>query len=115
MAPEILESGQVATKESDVFSFAMVMIEVCGDRPITYRRPHSLVKVFTGEIPFKRAPSSEVVMRLAGGERPGRPTHPIFTDPLWELTQRCWGMPAQDRPKMEDVLEELSALSFALL
>lgn len=33
-APEILESDQAATKESDVFSFGMVMIEVCGDRSI---------------------------------------------------------------------------------
>ena len=39
-APEIFESGRAATKESDVFSFGMVMIEVGGDRTTTYQRPY---------------------------------------------------------------------------
>ena len=34
-APEVLRSGQGVTKESDVFSFGMVMIEVGSNRPIT--------------------------------------------------------------------------------
>jgi serine/threonine protein kinase len=109
-APEILGSDQAATEESDVFSFGMVMIEVGGDRSITYQRPYPLLKTFTGEIPFTRVPTSEVVMRIMGGDRPSRPTHPKFTDSLWELTKRCWETTSQDRPKMKDVLEELSAL-----
>jgi len=31
-APEILQFGKTATKESDIFSFGMVIIEVGGDR-----------------------------------------------------------------------------------
>lgn len=111
-APEILGSGQATTKESDIFSFGMVMIEVGGNRSTIYQRPYPLLKVFTGEIPFKRVQTSEVVMRITGGERPERPTHPKFTDPLWELTKECWKVAPQDRPKMEDVLRKLSVPSF---
>ena len=71
------------------------------------------MKVFTGEVPFKRVLASEVVMRIADGDRPSRPTHPKFTDPLWELTRRCWRAEAQDRPKMEDVVEELLVSGFS--
>lgn len=71
-----------------------------------------LLETFTGEIPFKRVQTSQVVMRIVGGERPERPIHPKFTDPLWELTMRCWKVAPQDRPKMDDVLEELLAPSF---
>ena len=71
------------------------------------------MKVFTGEVPFQRVMESEAVMRILGGDRPGRPTHPKFTDPLWELTKRCWRPVAQDRPKMEGVLEELSVFGVA--
>ena len=77
--------------------------------------PYPLLKVFTGEIPFKRVQTSEVVMRITGGERPERPTHPKFTDPLWELAKRCWKVAPQDRPKMEDVLIKLSAPSCSFL
>ncbi|KAF9644875.1 kinase-like protein [Thelephora ganbajun] len=91
-APEILRSGQAVSKESDVFSFGMVMTEI-----------------FTGEVPFKTLKALEIVMRITHGERPGRPSHPKFTENLWELTQRCWTEAPQDRPKMEEVLKELSA------
>ena len=111
-APEIF-GGEAATRESDVFSFGMVIIEVSEDRSTTSQRPYLLVKIFTGEIPFKRVPTSEVVVRVTSGDRPKRPTHPKFTDPLWELTQSCWRATAQDRPKMEDVLEELLASGFS--
>ncbi|KAF9789479.1 kinase-like domain-containing protein [Thelephora terrestris] len=89
-APELLQNDMMVTKESDVHSFAMVVIEV-----------------FTGEVPFKEAKSSEVVMRIIDGERPGRPSHPNFTAALWELTQKCWSRAAEERPKMEDVVGDL--------
>jgi len=107
-APELFGPNQVVNMESDVFSFGMVMIEVWGNRSTVCQPPYLLTKIFTGDIPFKTFTGVEVVMRIVGGERPGRPNHPKFIDHLWELTQRCWNV-AQDRPKMEEVLKELSA------
>lgn len=115
-APEVLGSDKAVIKESDVFSFGMVIIEVGGDRSTGHQPPHSLMKVFTGEVPFKGTKASEVVMRVTSGKRPGRPNHPKFTNPLWELTRRCWTEAVQDRPKMEEVtkaLKKLSAFYFA--
>ena len=79
---------------------------------LLHQRPYPLLKTFSGEIPFTRVPTPQVVMRIMDGERPERPTHPEFTDSLWGLTERCWNAASQDRPNMEDVLEEMSALSF---
>jgi len=39
-APEILKGDQSFSKESDVFSFGMVIIEVGGDRFVSYQQPH---------------------------------------------------------------------------
>jgi len=108
-APELLGPDQAANRESDIFSFGMVMIEVGGDRSTAYQPPYPSVKIFTGEVPFKTFTGPEAMMRIMGGGRPERPNHPKFIDHLWELTQRCWKEAAQDRPKMEEVLKELSA------
>lgn len=110
-APEISMLGEAVSKASDVFSFGMVVIEVGSDQSSTaYRSPYSL-KIFTGEVPFNEATSSEVVMCITRGERPRRPAHPKFTNPLWELIGRCWAQAAENRPKMEEVVEVLRRLS----
>jgi len=92
--PELSGTEQMASKESDIFSFGMVMIEV-----------------FTGEVPFNTLKSTEVVMQITGGKRPGRPNHPKFMDELWELAQRCWAAAPQDRSKIEEVLKQLHRIT----
>ena len=116
-APEISTSNEAATKASDVFSLGMVIIEVGRNHSATYQSSYPLVQVFTGEVPFHRVKSAEIVMLIMRGQRPERPNHPKFTTPLWALTQRCWAGVAQDRPKMENVvkvLEELSVFYFCV-
>ncbi|KAF9645427.1 kinase-like protein, partial [Thelephora ganbajun] len=90
-SPEIL-SGGAYSKEADIFSFAMVMIEV-----------------FTGVIPFSDGPSSMAMLLIIQGERPSRPTHPTFTENLWSLMQRCWNHDPHSRPKVSDALQILLA------
>ena len=41
--------------------------------------------------------------------RPPRPTHPTFTDGLWELVKRCWDNEPHLRPEASKVLEVLRA------
>ena len=43
--------------------------------------------------------------------RPPRPTHPTFTDSLWELMRRCWDDNPQLRPEASEVLQILLTLS----
>ncbi|KAF9644874.1 kinase-like protein [Thelephora ganbajun] len=93
-APEILREGTPASKKSDVFSFAMVIFEV-----------------FSGTVPFHDVAAPAVPANIMGGKRPGQPTHPRLTDPLWKLTQRCWKDAAKDRPEMEEVIKELKGVS----
>ncbi|KAF9643026.1 kinase-like protein [Thelephora ganbajun] len=88
-APEVLY-GENPSKESDIFSFAMIMIEV-----------------FTGAIPFNGRSAFVAVSAIMGGERPPRPAHPTLTDNLWTLMQRCWDHNPRLRPEISEVLQIL--------
>ena len=71
------------------------------------------MKLFTGKVPFSDKTAPAAMVGIMAGERPERPNHPGFTEPLWALTQRCWGKDPRSRPKMQEVakvLKELSAL-----
>ena len=105
-APEVLTSDP-ASKESDVFSFGMVIVEVGGNRFVLCQPTDPLMKVFTGEAPFGGERTPAVIAKIVTGKLPPRPSHPRFTDRLWELTQRCLGPVPLDRPCMEEVLKTL--------
>ena len=110
-APEILTSGQAASKESDLFSFGMVIVEVGDDQSIPCQPSYPLMKVFTGKAPFVGSTTPVVIASIMNGKRPERPNHASFTDDLWELTQQCWETAPSDRPNAEQVLEVLKKLS----
>ena len=88
-APEILDEGTYS-KEADVFSFAMVMIEV-----------------YTGAIPFSGSTISMAILAITQGRHPPRPTHPTFTEKLWKLMQRCWNRDPHLRPEISEALQVL--------
>jgi len=110
-APEVLNGGS-HTKEMDLFSFAMVMIEVCHGQSSTvhrgsaHRRSVSM-QIFTGTIPFPSHQTIAAILAIANGGRPPRPTHPTFTDDLWTLMQRCWNHDPHSRPEISEALEVL--------
>ncbi|KAF9644747.1 kinase-like protein, partial [Thelephora ganbajun] len=89
-APEVFNE-EIYNKEADIFSFAMVMIEV-----------------FTGAAPFSGS-QYRVMTVIAKGERPPRPEHPAVTDGLWGLIQRCWDQEPRLRPEAAEVLQVLPA------
>ncbi|KAF9789353.1 kinase-like domain-containing protein [Thelephora terrestris] len=88
-APEVLKDGKYS-KEADIFSFAMVMYEV-----------------FAGAVPFNDTTSFMAMLYTTEGKRPPRPTHPIFTENLWTLMQRCWDHDPNSRPDVSEVLQIL--------
>ena len=107
-APEVLGEG-THSKEADVFSFAMVMIEV-RHRRSTVRRPFAYchfvsIQVFTGAIPFSNETSTMAMLATIQGRRPSRPMHPTFTKNLWTLMQRCWNHNPHERPDVSNVLQ----------
>ena len=114
-APEVLRQGSSATKESDVFSFGMVITEVVGGSSVLYQRPYRLMKVFTGKVPFSTMAAPEAMVSIMGGKRPTRPSHPDFTEPLWALTRRCWHQEPRNRPEVREVIKVLRELSAFVL
>ena len=77
-APEILRE-QNPSKESDIYSFAMVMIEVYREQSETrvvsanYAAP---TQVLTGEVPFRNEKTNWMVLQaVLRGDRPSRPVH----------------------------------------
>jgi len=86
-APEILDEKMPVSEWSDVYSFSMVTIEA-----------------FTGKPPFHGIALATVAVGVLAGKRPPRPTHPDFTDKLWEITKRCWNQEPRDRPDISEVV-----------
>jgi hypothetical protein len=103
-APEVLGGGTVTSKEADMFSFAMVMIEVRARNIITVSHVIHHYKVFTGAAPFPNTPPTAVGVRILAGKRPERPAHSSLTDDLWDLNQRCWDQEALLRPIITEVV-----------
>ena len=109
-APEVLNEGPYS-KEADVFSFAMVMIEVRRRLP-TVRRTLAYchfvsIQVFTGAIPFIGSSTNAAMFAIAQGKRPPRPTYPTFTENLWTLMQRCWDHDPHLRPEVSEASQVL--------
>lgn len=108
IAPEILSGDQGSYgKPVDIFSFAMVMIEVRYGWPIACETVvHSRfisMQVFTGAVPFNDLPAVAATFAIMEGRRPPRPFHPTFTDELWALTKRCWDGDYHLRPEASEV------------
>ena len=114
-APEVLEKEKEnPSKESDIYSFAMLMIEVRDGRS-TIEIQASLayrclvfMKVFTNGVPFRGEGFYKAIAAVLDGKRPPRPDHPSCTDRLWNLIQHCWNHDPQLRPKAKEVSQVLS-------
>ena len=107
-APEVL-NGEPPSKEMDIFSFAMVMIEVRRGLSTVHRglahRCSVSIQIFTGAVPFPEYQTITAMLATARGERPPRPTHPTFTDDLWGLMERCWNHDPHLRPEIPEALK----------
>ena len=115
-APEILAERGIPSMEADVFSFGMVMVEVCYDSTAVHEPQVNCLstslwyKAFAGTVPFSNHNSSAAMIAIISGKRPPRPTHPTLTGRLWELMNRCWDQDQHDRPRMLEVLLALNPL-----
>ena len=74
-----------------------------------------VIQVFTGAVPHAGSPSAMAIWYTMEGERPPRPVHPVFTEELWKLMQRCWAHSPSSRPEVSEALGILLTLSVLLL
>ncbi|KAJ8077720.1 hypothetical protein PM082_002153 [Marasmius tenuissimus] len=99
-APEIYIGNGAVSLASDVYSFAMTILEL-----LTHNQPFAQ---------FKHPP--EVVLSVANGRNPKRPTDAKvkergLDDNLWTLMEECWNRTPSARPGIDEVLEKLEAAS----
>jgi serine/threonine protein kinase len=126
-APEILKGAQNITREADVFSFGMVVMEVSSrvspcsfigdERRENFADILVLLQAFTGKPPLSELNNLTAALNIMAGERPVHPfgTEELgFVDPVWNMTVDCWQHDPASRPTMAAVVEflrEWSALS----
>ena len=90
-SPECV-ADRTMTPAGDIWSFAMVMVEV-----------------FTLQKPFVEQPSENVLIGMIshGNKRPDRPRTDWVTDAIWELMQDCWKKP-DERPEIDEVYRRVA-------
>ncbi|KAF9789522.1 kinase-like domain-containing protein [Thelephora terrestris] len=84
------------TTQSDIYSLAMVIVEV-----------------FTGKIPFPDAINVQVIILMSKGDRPSKPpgVEALGLVPaLWKLTEECWHQSPERRPDIANVLRRFQAI-----
>jgi len=92
-APELIENDNVhATKSSDAFSFAMLILE-CFTEKIPFHEYTRNAAVIHARISQRRCPPRP------GGQDPKR----RVSDDLWSLMGRCWADIPDKRPTMENI------------
>ena len=110
-APEILDRERPVSKESDVYSFAMVVIEVFIRNATLLCHITHWFKAFTGKAPFHDSTPTSAAVGVLSGSRPGRPAYPSITDDLWSMINRCWNREPERRPEISQVVLCLRATS----
>ena len=105
------------TTQSDIYSLAMVIIEVtrklCTPCVQVLMRLTHRSKVFTGNIPFPNSTNVRVVIMISRGERPQKPpgSEGIGLGPtVWKLTEECWDQSPEKRPDVTSVLRRFQAV-----
>ena len=94
LAPEIIDPPRksryesIATKQADIFTFAMLVIEV-----------------YTGELPFGDIRNETAVLMIVGGKRPKKPHERRgLTPEIWKFLQMCWHQNPTKRPDVSAVV-----------
>ncbi|KIM75589.1 hypothetical protein PILCRDRAFT_78699 [Piloderma croceum F 1598] len=100
-APEIMnppenttyavDSFVLFTKESDIYAFAMTVLEI-----------------FTGDIPFHHKNDSSVIFAVLDGIHPELPPFLKEQESLGQVVQECWHQEPSRRPTSREVNERLN-------
>jgi len=103
MSPELLDPKRFGlkksrlTKESDCYALGMVIYEI-----------------LSGRTPFAKDSPPTVILKVLGGDRPGRPRGSRgvwFGDGVWEMLDLCWKPQPYERPSLDTILQCLQGAS----
>ena len=119
MAPELLFPsmfGKVkcqVSKEADVYAFGMVILQVSfrPERIRFYAQGYCCVQVLTCQVPFHTLRDTEISYKVIRGDRPVLPTNAEglgITNELRGLLNRCWLAECTERPRVDEILHDLS-------
>ncbi|KZT20757.1 kinase-like protein [Neolentinus lepideus HHB14362 ss-1] len=97
-APELCIGAGIMSLQADVYAYGMTVLEL-----LTHTQPFAYIKHTT-----------EVVVEVARGNRPRRPTEAEVVqrgleDNLWKIMCDCWAPERIDRPSIQDIIERLGA------
>ena len=93
MAPEALADNAKFSSRSDVYSFAMLLVELTDGAKFPFSSIHS---------------NQEVAVAVRRGERPGRPAQ--CSAALFQLMSDCWAADPYQRASMSEVVGRLRQL-----
>ena len=84
---------------------ALLFREACLTRTQTVA--DTSLQVLSGRQPWSEIKEDvAVVLRLAKGDKPGRPKSCALDDSHWNLIQACW-LPVEQRPSMEAIISDI--------
>ena len=119
MAPELSafnmpdDFDPCPTKESDVYAFGIVMLEVTQSPFFLFQTGQltPLSQLLTGQEPYwyKRAKTCIHAEAASNGLRPDRTRYTALPDNQWELLEQCWVGEPEKRPSMENISLRLAA------
>ena len=103
------------TNKSDMYSLAMVIVEVCLPRggagyPGSDYLPLQLA---TGKMPFPDYTDHNVAIIISKGRRPSKPMRFEalgITAGVWKIAKQCWDEKEKERPEARAVLQSLENL-----
>lgn len=111
--------GHKVSPASDIWAFAMVVIEVLFPLPVSFLKPclkYKICKMLTTKLPFPDLSNYGmlvIALNPSGRKRavrPKRPDVPECCDALWNLLGRCWQDNQNDRPSSAEVLQVVGPL-----
>jgi len=92
-APELIVNNNIpATTNSDVYSFAMLILECMTEKVPFYEHSRDAAVIHARISKRKNPPRPD-----------GRSPRNRVSDDLWKLMGHCWSLEPSDRPTMEQV------------
>jgi hypothetical protein len=90
MAPELFESGVEYTPKADIYSYGIILWELSSRQK-----------------PFDKASEAQIIGAVTSGQRLDIPEDCPHS--MAKLMGRCWAQEPKQRPKIEEVVDELKA------